>query len=86
MALGPSCTRMSNLELLTPDEDVLALSQGWSLSHVYDLESSKWRVQVYGTPSSEMAGAFVVNQARAGNQLAIKALRLVQASHQQGTV
>ena len=68
--------------MLTPEETVLAQTQGWSLSHVYDLATSKWRVQVYGMPSSEKAGQFVVGRARMGDALCIKALRLVQASHQ----
>ncbi len=73
---------MSNLALLTIEEDAAAAAQGWSLSHVYDLATEKWRVQVYGLPSCELAGQFVVNQARMGSALGIKALRLVQASHQ----
>ena len=91
---------MSKQDLLTKEEDAAAQSQGWSLGHVYDLASKKWSVQVYGMPSCEKAGAFVVNQARMGcekagqsvvgmarmgNPLAIKALRLIQESHTQGT-
>ncbi len=73
---------MSKTELLTKEEDVQASSQGWSLGHVYDLNTKRWSVQVYGMPSCEKAGAFVVNQARMGSALAIKALRLIQESHQ----
>lgn len=73
---------MSKSELLTPEEAAQAAAQGWSLSHVYDLASSKWRVMVYALPCCEKAGLFVVNQARMGNPVAIKALRLIQASHQ----
>lgn len=70
------------VELLTKEEAAIAEAQGWSLSHVYDLATSKWRVQVYALPCCEKAGQFVVAQARMGSALAIKALRLVQASHQ----
>lgn len=73
---------MSKNDLLTKEEDAIAAANGWSLCHVYDLESSKWRVQVYGMPSSEAAGQAVVGRARMGDALCIKALRLVQASHQ----
>jgi len=73
---------MSKQDLLTKEEDAAAQSQGWSLGHVYDLASKKWSVQVYGMPSCEKAGAFVVNQARMGSALAIRALRLIQESHQ----
>ncbi len=76
---------MSKQDLLTKEEDAAAQSQGWSLGHVYDLASKKWSVQVYGMPSCEKAGASVVNLARMGNPLAIKALRLIQESHTQGT-
>ncbi len=55
---------MSKQDLLTKTEVLEAAAQGWSLCHIYDLATKKWRVQVYG---------------------AIKALRLVQESHTQGT-
>ena len=74
------------LELLTKEEAIAAASQGWSLSHVFDLATSRWVVQVYGMPDCNKAGEFVVHQARLGSALAIKALRLVQVSHQKGTV
>ncbi len=77
--------RTSKADWLSTDEAAIAAAQGWSLSHVYDLKSEKWIVQVYGQPSSEQAGQFVVGRARAGDALAQKALRLVMASHQQGT-
>ena len=69
-------------ELLTKEEAAEAAAQGWSLDHVYDLATSRWRVQVYAMPDCEKAGQFVVNQARMGSALAIKSLRLIQASHQ----
>jgi len=73
---------MSKLELLTPLEVVEAAAQGWSLSHVFDLASGKWRVMVLGMPSAETAGQFVVNQARMGSTLAQKALGFVVKSNQ----
>jgi hypothetical protein len=73
---------MSNAELLTKEEDAQALAQGWSLCWVYDLTTTKWAAQVWAMPSSEQAGLFVVNRARMGDALCIKALRLIQASHQ----
>ena len=69
-------------ELLNVEEAAAAASQGWSLEHIYDLASSRWRVVVYAMPDCEKAGQFVVAQARMGNAVALKALRLVQASHQ----
>lgn len=71
-------------DLLTIEEDKLAAAQNWSLCHVYDLATNKWRVQVCGMPSSELAGQHVVNQARMGSALAQKALQLVMASYQKG--
>jgi hypothetical protein len=73
---------MSNYDLLTKPEADAAAAQGWSLSHVYDLVTNKWRVQVVGMPSAELAGLQLVARARMGDALSIKALRLVQASHQ----
>ena len=70
--------------MLTPLETADAQAQGWSLNHVYDLATEKWRVMVLGMPSAELAGQFVVNQARMGNPLAQKALRFVMESNQRG--
>lgn len=69
-------------DLLTIAEDEKAAQQGWSLNHVFDLKSGKWRVMVLGMPSAIAAGAFVVDQARTGSPLAQKALQLVMASNQ----
>ncbi len=59
---------------------------GWALQYVYDLDTARWRVQVLTTnpvhPNAEAAGAHVVGQARAGQPLATKAIRLVMASNQ----
>lgn len=72
---------MSKVELLTILESTEAAAQGWSLHHVYDLGTSRWRVMVLGSPSAEVAGQRVIAAARMGNQLAQKALSLVMNSN-----
>lgn len=72
---------MSNAELLTILESAEAATQGWSLHHVYDLETSRWRVMVLGMPSAEVAGQRVIAAARMGSPLAQKALSLVMNSN-----
>jgi len=39
-----------------------------------------WRVMILGNPNAETAGTYVINQARAGNGLAQKALQLIAAN------
>lgn len=73
---------MSKHDLLSPDEHRVAEAQGWSLSHVFDLATSKWSVMVLGLPNAEVAGQAVVMRARTGDPVSTKALRLVMASHQ----
>ena len=75
-------------DLLTIEETAEAADQGWLLQHVYDQGLKRWAVMVlplqFGTahlPTADAAGAFVVALARQGHTLAIKALRLVMASH-----
>jgi len=63
---------MSNFDLLTKEEALVAFAQGWSVHHVYELETQKWGIRIL--PSDAAAG--VVNLARQGNALALKALRL----------
>ena len=75
---------MSNNDLMTAEENTLAAAQGWSLGHVYDLETSRWRVMVLGMPSAEATGQAVVNRARMGDTLAQKALSLIMKSNQKG--
>jgi len=70
--------RRSKYELLSETETAFAAQQGWGLHHVLDGET--WRVMILGNPSAEKAGAFVINQARAGNGLAQKALQLIAAN------
>jgi hypothetical protein len=72
---------MSNLDLLTPLESAEAARHGWSLSHVYDLETARWRVMVLGMPNAEAVGQQIVGLARAGSPLAQKALSLVMSSN-----
>ena len=60
-------------DLMTPEEDKAAAAQGWALCHVYELEAQKWVVRVL--PAG--AASVVVNLAKEGNSLAVKALRLV---------
>lgn len=79
---------MSKLELLNPKETAIAAAMGWSVRHVYDLRSARWLVLVMPAvlgsaplPTAESAGIFVINLARQGNALAVKAMRLVMASH-----
>lgn len=75
-------------ELLTTNERDRAASQGWLLSWVYDLTTKKALVDVLATGEipkvrhAEAARNQVVAQARAGDPLAIKALRLTVQSRQ----
>lgn len=81
MTFGSSffpCNLMSNFDLLTKEEDVAAAAQGWNVYHVYELEAQKWVIRVL--PAEVVPG--VINLAKQGNPLAIKALRLVM--HGQG--
>lgn len=77
--------RPSKADWLSDEEVAIAASQGWTLAKIYDLTSNKWYVQIYGMPSCDAVAQLVVNRARNGDALAQKALRLVMASHQQGT-
>ena len=72
---------MANLDLLTSLECSQAASQGWSLHHVYDLKTARWLVMILGSPSVDDTCARVVQQARAGDPLAQKALSLVMRSN-----
>ncbi|NQW81317.1 MAG: hypothetical protein HQ445_09105 [Polaromonas sp.] len=77
-----------SFELLNAHEAAEAAALGWALHHVYDLRLGRWSVAVLPArpgieplTSAAHAGAFVVGLARSGNALAVKALRLVMASH-----
>lgn len=68
-------------DLLSIQEDQAAAAQGWELAYVYDQGRKQMRPQVLALPGhfkhAEAASAFVVDQARLRNELAIKAIRLV---------
>lgn len=64
-------------DLLTAEEDAAAALDGWGLHDVYDLSAQRWRVMVLGTPNAETASRRVVERARQGSAIALKALRLV---------
>ena len=74
---------MSNLDLLSTEESVVAAAQGWALHHVYDLNSSRWKVQALGikTPAGPETWALLVGLARQGAQPATRALQLIMESH-----
>ena len=72
---------MSKTDLLTIEEARAAAAQGWSLGHVYDLATRRWRVMVLGMPSAEAVSQHVVHLARNGQPLALKALSLVMKSN-----
>ncbi len=58
------------LDLLTIEEDAAAAEQGWGLYHVYD---AKWVIRILPTTANEL----VVNLAKQGQRIPIKALRLL---------
>lgn len=65
-------------DLLTKEEDALAAAQGWKLTPVYDLASTRWSV----LPSPNEVAALLVARAAAGEDLSTKALRLIQAGYE----
>lgn len=73
---------MSNLVLLSDLETAEAAAQGWSLGHVYDLDTAKWQVRVLGEPSADLALNAVISLAKAGSPTAQKALSIVMKSNQ----
>jgi hypothetical protein len=68
-------------DLLSVQEDQHAATQGWELAYVYDIGRKQMRPQILALrphfKNAEDAAAFVVNQARQRNDLAIKAIRMV---------
>lgn len=67
---------------LTKEERAEAAAQGWGLFHIYDMEKSRWHVNVLPLSFGEhntvaKAQAHVINQARARHPLSIKALQLM---------
>lgn len=73
---------MANLVLLSDLETAEAAAQGWSLGHVYDLDTAKWQVRVLGSPSADLALNAVISLAKAGSKTAQKALSIVMKSNQ----
>lgn len=59
--------------LLTDEEDKAAAAQGWGLFHVYDLAVTQWVIRVLPAEASPN----VVNLAKTGDRLAVKALRIL---------
>lgn len=69
-------------DLLTTEDDRAARQQGWFLSYVYDLHRSRWTIAVMASPngpfkSAHVAAKLVVEKARGGDALALRALQLV---------
>ncbi len=71
-------------DLLSIEEDTRAAAQGWCIEYVFDCKSDRLNVVIlpinFVKPlhNSYAAAALVVSQARDGNALAVKALRLLQ--------
>lgn len=66
--------------LLTPDETILAKSQGWCLEYVFDLAKNKWMLctlplEIRG--NTQAATEMVVAMAKQRNALCLKALQLI---------
>ena len=64
------------------EERAEAAKQGWGLFQIYDLEKSRWHMNIlplsFGTHTSVVqAQTFVINQARARHPLCVKALSLM---------
>jgi hypothetical protein len=80
---------MSKSDLFTSSETEAAAADGWLICDVYDLQKKVLRRQIFPTRfpqvSVEQAGRHVVANARLGNKLALKALRLLNegTSHEQ---
>ena len=68
-------------DLLTAEEDKTAAAQGWGLYHVYDMAVTQWVIRVLPAEASPN----VVNLARAGDRLAVKALRILMHGPQKET-
>lgn len=61
------------LDLLTIEEDKLAAAQGWALCHVYDMAVDQWVIRVL--PVTAQPNIIIL--AKAGDSLAVKALRIL---------
>lgn len=60
-------------DLLTIEEDKAAAAQGWGVYHIYDMAVDQWVIRVLPVGAQPN----VVIQAKAGNPLAVKALRIL---------
>jgi hypothetical protein len=60
-------------DLLTIEEDKQAAAQGWGVHHVYDLDTKQWGIRILPAEAATQ----VVNMARAGQALSLKAIRLM---------
>ncbi len=60
-------------DLLTVEEDKVAESQGWVLTHVYDMAVNQWVIRILPVAVVPQ----VVTLAKTGNVLALKALRVL---------
>lgn len=60
-------------DLLTVEEDKVAESQGWVLTHVYDMAVNQWVIRILPVAVVPQ----VVGRARTNDALALKALRLM---------
>ena len=79
---------ISMTELLTTEEFAAAAAMGWTLCDVYDSDLERWMIVVMPLTigqqpmaNAEQAGSFVINLARQGHALAVKALQIVMAGH-----
>jgi hypothetical protein len=70
-------------EFLTPIEAAEAFNLGWRLERVFQLETLQWRVMIMPDGAYpldvESTAREVIYQAKTGNPVAIKALRIVKA-------
>ena len=83
---------MSKRDLLNEDETARARAQGWVLVEVFDLASRRLAPQIlpieFKAPIStaKAARAWVISQARTGDQLAGKALHAVMQGLKNGPI
>jgi len=66
--------------LLTPEETILAKSQGWCLEYVFDTTKNKWMLRTLPLEikgNVQMVTELVMSLAKQRNMLCIKALQLI---------
>ena len=72
---------------LTKEERAVAAAQNWGLFHIFDMDRSRWVMNVLPLQfvvSAPVMLGHVVNQAKMGHQVSIKALQ-VMAQFNKGT-